>query len=167
MLEHMFKLRERGTTVRTEVLGGITTFVAMAYIIVVNPAILSFAGLPVGPSTVATILAASVGSLLMGLYANRPIAVAPYMGENARIAVGVLMIESITKIRFDDMTELAPAFATIVIMVFTYNIGNGLTAGLVLYPLMKLAGGRYRELNGGAIVLGLLCLFYYLFGLPH
>lgn len=89
MLERMFKLRERGTTIRIEVLGGITTFVAMAYIIVVNPAILSFAGLPVGPSTVATILAACVGSLLMGLYADRPIAVAPYMGENAFIAFGL------------------------------------------------------------------------------
>lgn len=457
MLEHFFKLHERGTTVRTEILGGITTFVAMAYIIVVNPAILSFAGIPVGPSTVATILAAAFGSLLMGLYANRPIAVAPYMGENAfiafglaalgigwqqrlgsvfiggllflvitllgirswlansispslkhsfavgiglflafiglyetgivtsavtgmpakallvpgaeilqapavpvkignlrevhvllsifgfllimtlihrrvrggillgialtavvgyllgvgkapkaivalpfsgdhqlgpialkldllgvlrlsflpilltlflmsfldtlgtlvgvgaaggmldekgdfpqierpmlvdavtcmfsglvgtstsgayiesatgiregartglaavttaglfaaslfflplveplqhlryayapaLIAVGVLMVESITKIRFDDMTELVPAFTTIAIMMFTYNIGNGLTAGLVLYPIMKLVTGRTKELNGGSILLGLLCLIYYLFGLPH
>lgn len=136
MVAEYFKIQERGSTVRTEMLGGITTFVAMAYIIVVNPAILSFAGLPVGPSTVATILAALVGSLLMGLYANRPIAVAPYMGENALI-------------------------------VFTYNIGNGLTAGLVLYPVMKILAGRARELNGGAIVLGLLCLVCYLFGLPH
>lgn len=167
MVAEYFKIQERGSTVRTEILGGITTFVAMAYIIVVNPAILSFAGLPVGPSTVATILAACFGSLLMGLYANRPIAVAPYMGENAFIVVGVLMIESITKIRFDDATELVPAFTTIAIMVFTYNIGNGLTAGLVLYPVMKIVAGRARELNGGAIVLGLLCLVYYLFGLPH
>ena len=79
MLERAFKLSERGTTARTEALGGITTFAAMAYIIVVNPAILSFAGIPPGPSTVATILAAAFGSLLMGFYANRPIAVAPYM----------------------------------------------------------------------------------------
>src|SRR5438105_7862053 len=61
----------------------------MAYIIVVNPAILQFAGLPIEPSTVATILVAVVGSLLMGLYANRPLAVAPYMGENAFIAFGL------------------------------------------------------------------------------
>ena len=89
MLERLFRLTERGTTVRTEVLGGATTFLTMAYIIVVNPAILGFAGLPVGPSTVATILVAIFGSLLMGLYANRPIAVAPYMGENAFIAFGL------------------------------------------------------------------------------
>jgi adenine/guanine/hypoxanthine permease len=438
MLEKLFKLREHGTTPRIEILGGITTFVTMAYIIVVNPAILSFAGIPSGPSTVATILSAVFGSLLMGLYANRPIAVAPYMGENAfiafglaamgigwqqrlgavfvsgvgfiiitllrvrswlansispsmkhsfavgiglflafiglyetgivaqakavpvqignlrdptvllaifgfilicvllywrvrgaillgmtltavvglafgfghaprgvmalpftgdydlsaiafkldiagvlrlsflpilltlflmgfldtlgtlvgvgaaggmldekgnfdkierpmmvdaitcmfsglmgtstsgayiesatgiregartglaavttalllagslffiplieplqnlrfaygpaLIAVGVLMLGSVSKIRFDDLTELVPAFVTITMMLFTYNIANGLTAGLVVHPVMKLAAGRYRELGGGAIMLGVLCLIYYLFGLPH
>jgi len=438
MLEKLFKLREHGTTARTEILGGVTTFVTMAYIIVVNPAILSFAGIPAGPSTVATILSAVFGSLLMGLYANRPIAVAPYMGENAfiafglaamgigwqqrlgavfvsgvgfiiitllgvrswlansvsasmkhsfavgiglflafiglfetgivapakavpvqignlrdptvllaifgfilicillywrvrgailigmavtaaagcalgfghaphavmampftgeydlsaiafkldiagvlrlsflpilltlflmgfldtlgtlvgvgaaggmldengnferierpmmvdaitcmfsglvgtstsgayiesaagiregartglaavttaalfavslffiplveplqnlrfaygpaLIAVGVMMLGSVTKIKFDDLTELVPAFVTIAMMLFTYNIANGLTAGLVVYPIMKLAAGRYRELTGGAVLLGFLCLIYYVFGLPH
>ena len=88
-VERFFRLSEHGTTLRTEVLGGATTFATMAYIIVVNPAILQFAGLPVGPSTVATILVAVFGSLLMGLYANRPLAVAPYMGENAFIAFGL------------------------------------------------------------------------------
>jgi AGZA family xanthine/uracil permease-like MFS transporter len=434
VLERLFKLRERGTTVRVELLGGVTTFVTMAYIIVVNPAILSFAGIPVGPSTVATILTAAFGSLLMGLYANRPIAVAPYMGENAfiafglaamgigwqqrlgavfvsgvgflfitvlrlrswlansisssmkhsfavgiglflafiglyetgivaqakavpvqignlreptvllaifgfvltcillyrrvrgaillgivataalgyltgfgerpqafvalppsvepialkldiagvlklsflpvlltlflmsfldtlgtlvgvgsagnmldekgnfrdierpmlvdavtcmfsgligtstsgayiesatgiregartglaavttavlfaaslffiplveplqrlryaygpaLIAVGVLMVGSIRKVEFEDLTELAPAFATITMMLFTYNIANGLTAGLLLYPVMKLAAGRVKELNAGSVTLALLCLVYYVFGRPH
>lgn len=88
-LSRFFQLSQRGTSVRTEVLGGLTTFATMAYIIVVNPAILQFAGLPVGPSTVATILTAAFGSILMGLYANRPFAVAPYMGENAFLAFGL------------------------------------------------------------------------------
>jgi len=457
LTERLFKLRENGTTVRTELLGGATTFITMAYIIVVNPAILGFAGIPQGPSTVATILAAAFGSLVMGFYANRPIAVAPYMGENAfiafglavigigwqqrlgtvfisglvfalitllrvrswlansisvslkhsfavgiglflsfiglyetgivtssvagmapqalirsgssllsapdvpvkignlrspevllalfgfllisfflyrrvrggillgiaatavigyvfglgkspqavvaipfvgkyslgaiafkldivgvlrlsflpilltlflmsfldtlgtlvgvgaaanmidekgnfpdierpmmvdaaacmfsalvgtstsgayiesatgiregartglaaittgmlfvvslffiplieplqqlryaygpaLIAVGLLMLSSVTKIDFGDLAELIPAFATIVMMIFTYNIANGLTAGLVLYPLFKLLAGRGKELNAGSIVLGLLCLVYYIFGLPH
>ncbi len=81
-----FQLEEHRTTLRTEVLGGATTFATMAYIIVVNPAILSFAGFPTGAATVATIVVAALGTLLMGLYANRPIAVAPYMGENAFVA---------------------------------------------------------------------------------
>ena len=434
----MFNLRERGTTVGTEVVGGITTFVSMAYIIVVNPAILSFAGIPPGPSTVATILTAAFGTLLMGLYANRPIAVAPYMGENAFIAfglaafgitwqqrlgavfvsgviflvitllgvrtwlasavstsmkhsfaagiglfltfiglyesgivksaqavpvqlgdvrsapvllaifgfvviaallnrrvpgailigivvtaaagalfhvgkmptgvialpftgaydlsaiafqldirsvlritflpilltlflmslldtlgtlvglgaaagmldekgefpeiekpmmvdavtcvfsglvgtstsgayiessagiregartglasvvtaslfalslffiplfepmqslqyayapalliVGMLMLNAAAKIDFDDFTELVPAFTTVVVMVFTFNIANGLTAGLMLYPVMKILAGRARELRAGTVVLALLCAVYYVFGLPH
>lgn len=457
MLERLFRLKERGADVRTEILGGATTFVTMAYIAVVNPAVLAFAGIPEGPSTVATILAAVFGSLFMGLYANRPIAVAPYMGENAFIAfglvsfgigwqqrigivflsglgfllvtlfrvrswlansispsmkhsfavgiglflafiglyetgivasyvegspyqellaagsgvlghppvpvkvgnlrdpavilavfgfllivtllhhrlpgavllgmaatavlgtffglgeapkgvvalpftgeydisaialqldvagvlklsllpvlltlflmsfldtlgtlvgvgavgdmldergnfrdierpmvvdaaacmfsallgtstsgayiesaagiregartglaavvtallfaatlffvpllgplqhlkyaygpalvaVGLLMVGSVTRIRFDDMTESVPAFATIAMMVFTYNIGNGLTAGLAIYPILKIASGRFRDLNAGSVVLGLLCGAYYVFGVPH
>jgi adenine/guanine/hypoxanthine permease len=420
----MFAIAARGSSLRTEVIGGITTFVSMAYIIVVNPAILAFAGIPQGPSTVATILTAAFGTLLMGLYANRPIAVAPYMGENAFIAfglaafgitwqqrlgvvfvsgalfllitllgvrtwlagslsdsmkhsfaagiglfltfiglvqsgivksaqavpvqlgdvrsmtvllaifgfiliaalmyrrvpgailigivvtaiagallgvaklptaivampydlspialqldvvsilrlsflpifltlflmalldtlgtlvaldvkgdlkkpmlvdalscmfgglvgtstsgayiesstgiregartglasvvtaslfalslffiplfepmqslqyayapalliVGMLMLSSVTKIDFSDLTELAPAFLTIVMMVFTYNIANGLTAGLALYPVMKVLAGRGRELKPGMIVLAVLCGLYYAFGIPH
>jgi AGZA family xanthine/uracil permease-like MFS transporter len=85
----------------------------------------------------------------------------------ALIAVGALMLESIRRIDFDDLTELVPAFATVVMMVFTYNIANGLTAGLVLYPLMKLLAGRPREIGGGSIVLAALCIIYYVFGLPH
>ncbi len=74
---------------RGEIVGGSTTFVTTAYIVVVNPAILAFAGLPPGPSTMATILAAAFGTLLMGLWAKRPFAVAPYMGENAFLAFGL------------------------------------------------------------------------------
>ena len=424
----MFAIRERGSTVRNEVIGGITTFVSMAYIIVVNPAILAAAHFPPGASTVATILTAVFGTLLMGLYANRPFAVAPYMGENAFIAfglaafgitwqqrlgavfvsgivfvvitllglrtwladsisrsmkhsfaagiglfltfiglyeagivkssqavpvqlgdirsapvllaifgfviigvlmvwrvpgailigivvtaltgtflgagklpervfalpftgdydlgaialqldvtsilrvtflpilltlflmalfdtlgtlvaldpdgdlkkpmlvdalscafsgligtstsgayiesstgiregartglasvvtaalfalslfvipifepmqslqyayapalmiVGMLMLRAATQIDFEDLTELVPAFTTVIVMVFTFNIANGLTAGLVLYPVMKILSGRFRELRAGTLILAGLCVLYYAFGLPH
>jgi AGZA family xanthine/uracil permease-like MFS transporter len=89
-LDRFFRVSERGSNVRVEVLGGVTTFATMAYIIVVNPAILEHAGIPAGPCTVATILTAVFGTLLMALYANRPLAVAPYMGENAFIAFGLM-----------------------------------------------------------------------------
>lgn len=88
-MNRLFRLQERNATVAGEVLGGVTTFVTMAYIVVVNPAVLAAAGIPVGPSTIATILTAAFGTILMGLLANRPIAVAPYMGENAFIAFGL------------------------------------------------------------------------------
>ncbi|RKY62697.1 MAG: NCS2 family permease [Candidatus Latescibacterota bacterium] len=88
----MFRLREHGTDPRTEVLAGATTFLTMAYIIIVNPAILQAAGIPKGPSMVATILSAAFGTLVMGFYANRPFAIAPYMGENAFIAYTVVKV---------------------------------------------------------------------------
>jgi len=88
MLEKLFKLEEKGSTVRVELMAGLTTFMTMAYIVFVNPAILSmdFAGNPTGLSSdaalLATCLAAFVATTLMGLYANFPIAQAPGMGEN-------------------------------------------------------------------------------------
>jgi AGZA family xanthine/uracil permease-like MFS transporter len=85
----------------------------------------------------------------------------------ALIAVGALMLDAVRKIEFDDLTELVPAFATIAMMIFTYNIANGLTAGLVLSPVMKLLAGKPREISGGSLVLAGSCLVYYVFGLPH
>ncbi|NMG40043.1 NCS2 family permease [Chelativorans sp. ZYF759] len=90
-LDAYFKLTESGTTVRTEVIAGITTFLTMAYIVFVNPAILSEAGMPFGPVFVATCVAAIIGTLIMGLYANYPIALAPGMGLNAFFAFTVVI----------------------------------------------------------------------------
>ncbi len=83
MLERLFQLQAHGTTVRKEVVAGITTFLTMAYIIVVNPSILSSTGMDFGAVFVATCLAATIGTLIMGLWANYPIALAPGMGLNA------------------------------------------------------------------------------------
>jgi len=82
-MESFFKLKENGTNVRTEILAGLTTFFAMAYIIMVNPDILSQTGMPWGAVFLATIAAAIIGTLVMGLFANVPYAQAPGMGLNA------------------------------------------------------------------------------------
>jgi len=89
-LEKVFKLTEHKTDVRTEVLAGLTTFLTMAYIIFVNPSILSAAGMPKEAVFVATCLIAAFGTLIMGLYANYPIALAPGMGLNAYFAFVVV-----------------------------------------------------------------------------
>jgi AGZA family xanthine/uracil permease-like MFS transporter len=86
MLERYFALRKYGTTVRTEVLAGLTTFLTMAYIVFVNPSILSAAGMDKGAVFVATCLAAAISTAIMGLYAKYPIALAPGMGLNAFFA---------------------------------------------------------------------------------
>ena len=92
MLNRFFRLDELGTSIKQEVIAGITTFVTMSYIIVVNPKILEVAGIPFGPSMVATIISAFFGTLLMGVYAKRPFAIAPYMGENAFVAFTVVKV---------------------------------------------------------------------------
>jgi AGZA family xanthine/uracil permease-like MFS transporter len=90
MLEKLFQLEANGTTVRREVIAGLTTFLTMAYIIFVNPSILQIAGMDFGAVFMATCLAAAFGSAFMGLYANYPIALAPGMGLNAYFTFGVV-----------------------------------------------------------------------------
>lgn len=82
-LEQWFGLTQRGSSVRTEIAAGFTTFLTMAYIVVVNPSILSLAGMPVAGVAAATCFAAGIASILMGLVANAPLALAPGMGLNA------------------------------------------------------------------------------------
>lgn len=91
MLEKLFKLKAHHTTVRTEIIAGITTFLAMAYILFVNPSILGATGMDKGSVFVATCLAAAIGSILMGLIANYPIALAPGMGLNAFFTYTVVL----------------------------------------------------------------------------
>jgi AGZA family xanthine/uracil permease-like MFS transporter len=103
MLERVFRLREHGTTVATEVLAGLTTFMVMAYIIFVNPAILSFAGVPAlqsqgvpfAPTLAATCLVAAIATALMGLVTNYPLAVASGMGLNAVVAFQLIAAQKL------------------------------------------------------------------------
>ena len=91
MLEKLFKLKENGTDVKTEVLAGITTFMTMAYILAVNPSILSAAGMDQGAVFTATALASFLGTAFMALFANYPFALAPGMGLNAYFAYTVVL----------------------------------------------------------------------------
>lgn len=90
-MDRLFKLRQNGTKVSTEVMAGMTTFFAMSYIIVVNPSILSASGMPWGAVFLATIISAIIGTLVMGLVANVPYAQAPGMGLNAFFTFTVVM----------------------------------------------------------------------------
>ena len=92
MIKQYFQFEANQTNFKQETIGGVTTFLTMAYIIIVNPKILEAAGIPFGPSMVATILSAFFGTFIMGVYAKRPFAIAPYMGENAFIAYTVVQV---------------------------------------------------------------------------
>ena len=91
MLERIFHLSENGTTVRRELLGGLTTFMAMAYVVVVNPRILGEAGMPVEGVLFATCVSAALATLVMGLWANYPIALAPGMSLNAYFTYSIVL----------------------------------------------------------------------------
>src|SRR5207244_9499330 len=97
---------------------------------VVNPAILQAAGLPIGPSTVATILVAVFGSLLMGLYANRPLAVAPYMGENAFIAYGLTAMGIGWQLRLGAVFVSGLAFLVITLLHVRSWLANSISPSL-------------------------------------
>ena len=108
----LFAFDRHHTTLGREVVAGLTTFTTMSYIVVVNPAILSAAGIPEGPSFVATVLVAATGCYFMAFYANRPFAIAPYMGENAFIAFTVCKV-----LGFRWQTALAAIFVAGVLFV--------------------------------------------------
>ncbi|MDQ3849818.1 MAG: NCS2 family permease [Actinomycetota bacterium] len=90
-LDRRFRLSERGTSLRTEVMGGLATFLTMSYIVFVNPAILSAAGLPFAPVAIATAVAAAIFTALMGLVANLPFALASGLGLNAVVAFDLIL----------------------------------------------------------------------------
>ena len=102
----MFQLKKNNTTVKTEVLAGMTTFLTMAYIVIVNPIILADAGVPFEQVFIATIIAAVVGTLWMALFANYPIAIAPGMGLNAYFTSVVLASDG----QLDYMTAFSAVF---------------------------------------------------------
>lgn len=139
----MFKLAELNTNVKTEILAGITTFLTMVYIVVVNPVILSDAGVPFQQVFVATIIGAVVGTLWMALFANYPIAIAPGMGLNAYFAYSVVgSHDNITyQVAFSAVfvagllfiiLSLTP-FREKLIEAIPQNLKHGITAGIGLF----------------------------------
>jgi len=164
MLERFFRLSQHGTTVRTELLAGLTTFLTMAYIIFVQPAVLSgsmFDGIETGMDfhavTMATCLAAALASLLMGLYARLPIALAPGMGENFFFVLSVL--PAVT-------TAFAADIAADETSAWQIGLGVVFVAG-VLFLLISVLGVQKKMLqaispsmrNGIAIGIGLFIAF--------
>ena len=141
-IDSYFGIKEAGSTIRRECMAGCITFIAMAYIIIVNPSILEDAGMPFGAAMAATILTAFFGTLVMGVYAKRPFGVAPYMGENAFIAYtvcGVLGYSWQTALGAIFLSGVLFTFLTVTKwrVVFTEAVSlsmkNAIAAGLGLF----------------------------------
>jgi AGZA family xanthine/uracil permease-like MFS transporter len=123
----------------------------------------SAAGIEEGGRTGFTSLVVAVLFLLSLFFAPLLTSVPPHAYGAALIVIGSFMIAPVTKIDFDDPTELIPAFLTISLISFTYNIGVGMTAGIISYPLLKVFSGRGREIPAGLWVLAVLSLTFYIF----
>lgn len=126
----------------------------------------SAAGVHVGGRTGLTAVVVAALFAMSLFFAPMVAAIPAAAYAPALIVVGAMMVAPFVKIDFDDHTELIPAFAVIALMSFTYNIGVGITAGLVLYPLLKIAAGRYREIRAGLWILCILSILFYVF-YPH
>jgi AGZA family xanthine/uracil permease-like MFS transporter len=175
MLESYFRLREHGTTASTELLAGLTTFMVMAYIIFVNPAILSFAGVPAlqaqgvpfAPTLAATCLVAAIATALMGLVTNYPLAVASGMGLNAVVAfqliaaqklpwpaaMGVIFVEGVV-ITLLVLVGVREAVLNAVPLALKRAISVGI--GLFILFIGLVNGGLVRPGQGIPVTLGAL-----------
>lgn len=141
-MEKLFKLKEHGTTVRTEIVAGITTFMTMAYILAVNPGILSAAGLPAGGVFTATALSSFIAIVLMALLANLPIALAPGMGLNAFFAFSVVLGMgyswqlALTAVFLEGIVFILMSFFNIreaIVASIPKNIKNAVSVGIGLF----------------------------------
>lgn len=122
----------------------------------------SAAGIAVGGRTGFTALVVAGFFALSLFFAPLFTMVPSHAAGIALIIIGSFMIQPITRLDFDDFTELIPAFLTVVLMIFTYNIGVGMTTGLLSYPLIKLLTGRVREVSAGMWVLAALSLSFFI-----
>lgn len=140
-----------------------TIFAALVGTTTAGAFIESAAGVSVGGRTGLTAVVVAAMFALALFFAPTVTAIPAAAYGPALIIVGSMMMTPIAKIDFDDPTELLPAFVTIALMSFTFNIGIGITAGLVLYPVFKLIAGRAREVPTGLWALAALSLLFFVF----
>ena len=123
----------------------------------------SAAGIEEGGRTGLTAVVTALLFLICLFFAPLITAIPPQAYGAALVVVGMMMISVVTKIDFKDFTELIPSFFVIILMSFTFNLGIGITAGFVLYPIFKLVTGRWKEIHPGLWVLFVLSVLFYIF----
>lgn len=162
MLEKIFKIQENNTNVKTEVIGGITTFMTMAYILAVNPTMLAAAGMDKTAVLMATALAAFIGTLVMALLANYPFALAPGMGLNAyfaytvcgsmgyswQIALAAVLVEGVIFIALS-LTNVREA----IFNAIPFNLKKGVSVGIGLFIAFIGLQGAYLVVDNDATLL--------------
>ncbi|MBS1271820.1 MAG: Guanine/hypoxanthine permease PbuO [Candidatus Marinimicrobia bacterium] len=129
-MEQFFRLKENGTSVRTEVIAGITTFLAAMYIIVVNPAILSDAGMPFNGVLTATVI----------------------------VLVGVFMMKPVQQINWREFDDAIPAFFSLTLIPLTYSITQGIIWGFLSWTVVKLALGKTEEVTPMLLIIDVFAI---------
>jgi AGZA family xanthine/uracil permease-like MFS transporter len=162
MIERLFRLSQNKTTARTEALAGLTTFLTMAYIIFVQPAVLS--GKMFGITGLTSLVVAAL--FLLALFLSPLIAMIggyPPITAPALTIVGAMMMQNVTKIEWKDYTESIPAFLIIIGIPLSYSIADGLALGFISYAIIKALSGRSREISWITYVLAIVLVLYFVF----
>ena len=162
MIERLFKLSENKTTARTEALAGLTTFLTMAYIIFVQPAVLS--GKMFGITGLTSLVVAAL--FLRALFLSPLIAMIggyPPITAPALTIVGAMMMQNVGKIEWKDYTESIPAFLIVIGIPLSYSIADGLALGFISYAIIKAFSGRSREISWLTYVLAIVLVLYFAF----
>jgi xanthine/uracil/vitamin C permease (AzgA family) len=170
-MERLFKLSANQTTVRTEVLAGVTTFLTMAYIIVVQPAVLSGKNVRhgYGPGVwcrhYSEVYFSGAGNRDHGTLralCHRTGAYPPITAPALTI-VGAMMMQNVAKIEWKDYTESIPAFLITVGIPFSYSIADGLALGFISYAIVKGFSGRARGIGWLTYLLAIVLVVYFVF----
>lgn len=164
MLERLFKLKDHKTNVKTEIAAGITTFMTMAYILIVQPTFMSAAGMDIGAVTVVTALLSAVFSILMGLYTNLPFVIAPAMGSNAffaytLVAGGIVSWQTalgmvfISGVLFILLTVLG--LREVIVSLIPKNVKHAISVAIGFYIVsLGFSNGGLMVINGSMIEMG-------------
>lgn len=164
MLERLFKLKDHKTDVKTEIAAGITTFMTMAYILIVQPTFMSAAGMDIGAVTVVTALLSAVFSILMGLYTNLPFVIAPAMGSNAffaytLVAGGIVSWQTalgmvfISGVLFILLTVLG--LREVIVSLIPKNVKHAISVAIGFYIVsLGFSNGGLMVINGSMIEMG-------------
>ena len=157
-MEKLFKLKQNGTTVRTEVLAGLTTFMTMAYIIALNPnLIVGFgANAEVGGRTGLTSLVTGILFLLCMFISPIAALIPAPATSSALVFVGMLMMGSLKDVDYGDVAGVLPVVLMLVFMMVTSSVGNGIGIGLITYSVLKICTGKAKEVSWLTIVLAVL-----------
>jgi AGZA family xanthine/uracil permease-like MFS transporter len=123
----------------------------------------SATGIAAGGKTGFTAIVVAILFLLALFFAPFFAVIPAFAYGPSLVIVGVLMVAPITRLKFDDLSEIIPVFCIIVMMSFTYNIGIGMTAGFVVYPLLKMLTGQSKKVKAGMWILGILSLLFFVF----